>query len=97
MSARPHTRETSTVRMIHPALALFLLAGAWILPGRSAAAPVGRVEPALERQAAADPEARVAGWVYFTDRAGAERSAAAVEEAVRRLPRRATPPTMLAR
>jgi Subtilase family len=77
------------MRRTHSALALFLLVGIAISPARANAGSDGRVEASLARLAATDPEHRVAVWVYFTDRAGAERNRAAFEEVARRLPARA--------
>lgn len=65
-------------------LALLLLA----LPASAFAAPAPRLEPALASLAREAPEATVVAWVFFTDRAGAERDPSAFAAARATLTRR---------
>ena len=55
-------------------LALLLTAS----PGPAPASPVPRLEPAIASLAREAPEATVVAWVFFTDRAGAERDPSAL-------------------
>lgn len=76
-------RVTSTIRS--DAVAALAIAALAFHPAPSSAA----LSPGLARAAAEDPERRVAVWVVFTDRAGADRSPAALEIARERLSPRA--------
>lgn len=67
-----HRMKPRTV--LSPALAACLLATLCVAPRALASDPgSARVEPSIARRALAEPESRVVAWVYFTDRAGAER------------------------
>ncbi len=45
----------------------------WVHTSAVLASESERIAPSIERQVRVNPEARVVAWVYFTDRAGAER------------------------
>jgi serine protease AprX len=69
------------------ALVLMVLFGTAFAP--AGAARAGTVGPGLARALAGAPDAPVAVWVTFTDRAGAERDPAALERASAAIPARA--------
>jgi hypothetical protein len=69
---RHRTARRPVFPVFAPALVLAL-----VLAAAPVALAAGRLDDSIEREARLDPSARVVAWVLFTDRAGADRSAAA--------------------